>query len=295
MSKKLFAGLPVHSTREVFGPNTKVCMMVYQAPKRGKTTFAASLDKVTKKYDNKPTLFVSMEASDGGGTLSLKDLDIDYVQPRTRKELDGIIAALQRDTYYGGVVIDSASEYVKRFLQPFALQNTFPGANYYPTRQYGVPARNDYQFMGEVGRIFFNRLIELTSTPDLSIRKHLIVTALIKEKFDEKGNLYRVCPDLPGAMSDSATAMFQTVAQIGVKAQAVPDPNDPTGKKRKRVHMHFLRTKSDGVEILDDRTGIFPNNFPLTDLDGNPVGLDKIFEEFWIPAVEKTTKERQDT
>ena len=286
-TQKRFGGLVVHSTKEVFGPNTKICMMLYQAAKRGKTTLAASLDKITRKYDNKPTLFVSMEASDGGGTLSLKDLDIDYVQPTTRLELDSIVAALQNDTHYGGVVIDSASEYVKRFLQPFALQNTFLGADHYPTRAYGVPARNDYQFMGEVGRIFFNRLIQMTAARDLNKRKHLIVTALIKERTDDRGAIIRVGPDLPGAMSDSATAMFQTVAQVGVRVKLAPDPSNP--KAKRRIHERFLRVKPTGPEILDDRTGVFPHGFSLTDDSGQPIGLDVIYEKYWLPAVEATT------
>lgn len=280
-----FAGLKVKNTKDVFNKDTKICMMLYEQAKRGKTTLAASLDALTKKHDGKPSLFIAIEPSDGGGTLSIQDYGVDYIQPTTIAELDRIVAALKTDKTYGGVILDNGSEYIKSFVQPLSLQQSFPGCNTYPTRLIGVPARNDYQIMGEVARIFFNKLVCLTSLPNMEFRKHLIVTALIKERFDDEGTLIRIGPDLPGALADSCTAMFQTVVRINLRKIARPDPDNPS--KSISQFMRYLQTKPKGKEIVDDRTRVFPDAYPLTNSKGEPVGLDTIYEEFWLPRLKE--------
>jgi hypothetical protein len=122
-------------------------MMLWAHPKRGKTTFAASLDAMTKKYFGKPTLVIAVEAGEGGGTMSIQDGDVDYVAPTSMEELNKVLAALANDTTYGGVVLDSSTEYVNRFLKPYALSFPYTKGSAPATRSLGVPEQGDYQTM----------------------------------------------------------------------------------------------------------------------------------------------------
>ncbi len=251
-------GIPVRNTANLITPATRICLLVYAMAKMGKTTLAATLDKVTKKYLGKPTIVVACEPADGGGTMTIQDAGVDFVQPADLNDFNKILAALQTETKYGGVVLDSASEIVKTFIQPYALR--FPSKMKDPRREAGVPARDDYQTMGEELRKKINQLVRLTAHPDLNVRKHLVVTALIKEKYDQEGNtLLRIGPDLPGAMADTSTAMFQTVATIKVKERVVKDESGRPSRQRQRM----LVTEGDGVWVLGDRTHCFPVEGPM--------------------------------
>jgi hypothetical protein len=251
-------------------------MMVYAPPKFGKTTFASTLDKLTKQYMGKPTLFIAVEAGDGGGTMSIQQAGVDFVTPQTYDELLKIITELQTDSYYGGVILDSATEYVNTFLKPFALK--FPSREKIATRSAGVPERSDYQTMGEKARIDFTQLIRLTTARDVNLRKHLIVTALERTK-EDNGAITAIQPDLPGAMSQSATAMFQTVGQIAIKNEIVKLPDGRSERKQSRI----LRTAGDGVRVMGDRTYVFPAEIEPD--------LTLLWEKYWIPKVESTQKQ----
>jgi hypothetical protein len=269
-------GITVKNTSNLFTPDTRFCMLVYAYPKRGKTTFASTMDAFTKKHFGKPTLIIAVEAGDGGGTMSIQDTGVDYVTPANMEELNKIIAALSNDTKYGGVVLDSATEYVNRFLKPYALKFPYTKGAAPATRMEGVPEQGDYQTMGERARMDFNKLINLTSHPDKNVRKHLLVTALEKEKTNRDGLLVSVGPDLPGAMSQAATAMFQCVAAISLKTSVEPDPADP--KKTKRVTRRYLETEvtEESKKIVGDRTKRIPN--------GSPLDFSEIYETSWIPT-----------
>ena len=257
-------GIAVRSTKDLINPNTKICLMLWAYPKRGKTTFASTLDNLTKKHFGKPTLVIAVEAGEGGGTMSIQDAEIDFVAPTSMEELNRIIAALANDTKYGGVVLDSSTEYVNRFLTPYALAFPYTKGAAAATRQNGVPEQGDYQTMGERARMDFNKLINLTSHPDPKIRKHLVVTATEKEKTDRAtGAVTRIGPDLPGAMAEAATAMFQTVATIELRTSVQPDPADP--KKTRRVTERLLVTDAteENKKILGDRTKCIRSGMPL--------------------------------
>jgi hypothetical protein len=277
-----FAGLQVRNTRNLIDETTRFCGLVYQRPKFGKTTFGATMDAMTKKYMGKPTLFVAIEQADGGGTMSIQDYGVDFVQPKDFNELSRVLAALQTDTTYGGIVFDSGSEYAKQFLQPFAMK--FPSKQRTPQRTAGVPEWGDYQVMGEQGRIHFNQLIALTAHRDLNIRKHLLVTALYKERSDDNGNVIKIYPDLPGALADTATAMFQTVGIIAIKNVVVPDPKDP--KKTIREKRRSYVTEQDGIAVLGDRTHMLPADCPLDFLE--------IWDKHWMPKLTAMKVERQE-
>lgn len=209
--------------------------------------------------------------------MSIEDAGVDYVVPQTMEELNRIIAALASDTKYGGVVFDSATEYVNRFLKPYALRLPYTKGTPPATRLEGVPEQGDYQTMGERARMDFNKLINLTSHPDKNIRKHLVVTALEKERTDRATQaLVAIQPDLPGAMSQAATSMFQSVAGIELRTSVQPDPSDP--KKTIRVTRRQLVTEAteESKRVVGDRTRRIPN--------GAPLDLEKIWYEYWVPT-----------
>lgn len=269
-----FANLEVRNTSTLIGPDTRICMLVYSPAKRGKTTFGSTLDKLTKRWFGKPSLFVAVETGEGGGTMSVQDAGVDFIQPSSWEELVVVLATLQTDTKYGGVIFDSATEYVKRFLQPLALRIPYSKGSPDATRAMGVPMQGDYQTMGEQARQHFNQLVNLTVHPNPNVRKHLIVTALEKEKNDRvSGELTAIQPDLPGAMATTATAMFQTVATIQVQRLVAPDPAKPGAKIL--TQQRVLLTETEGVRILGDRTGRIPN--------GAPLDLEAIYEKYWVP------------
>ncbi len=251
-------GVPVRNTANLITPDTKICVLVYAPGKFGKTTLGATLDKLTREVLGKPSIFVAVEAADGGGTMSIQDFGVDFVQPTSLSELRAVAAGLETDTKYGGVILDNSTEVVKQFVQPYALK--FASKMKDPRREAGVPARDDYQTMGEEMRKLLNRFVRLSAHPDLRIRKHLVVTALLKEKLDEDGKVViRIQPDLPGAMADAATAMFQTVATIKIREKIVRGADN----KPMRTYERVLTTEGTGVWILGDRTHCFPAEGPL--------------------------------
>lgn len=255
-------------------------MLVYAPAKRGKTTFGATMDGFTKKHRGKPTLFIAMEAAEGGGTMSIQEHGVDYVTPTTLTEFNKIVAALAGDTRYGGIVVDSATEYVTRFLKPYALAFPYTKGSPSATRNAGVPEQGDYQTMGEQARIDFNKLIGLTTHPDLNVRKDLLVTALEKEKLTRDGKeLVAVQPDLPGAMSSVATAMFQTVGCIELRTSVQPDPTSPGKTRRVTNRMLVTDATEENKRIVGDRTKLIPS--------GAPLDLTAIYETNWIPYFER--------
>jgi hypothetical protein len=273
-------GIQVRNTRDLLNKDSKFCMLCYAPAKRGKTTFGASMDGFTRTHGGKPTLFIAMEAAEGGGTMSIQEYGVDYVTPTSIEEFNKIIAALAGDTHYGGVVVDSATEYVTRFLKPYALKFPYTKGTPSLTRNAGVPEQGDYQTMGEQARIDFNKLINLTTHPDLAIRKHLLVTALEKEKLTRDGKeLVAIQPDLPGAMSSVATAMFQTVGCIELKTVVEPDPANPKSTRRVTRRMLVTDATEENKRIVGDRTKLIPS--------GAPLDFSKIYETYWIPYFEK--------
>jgi hypothetical protein len=250
--------------------DSKLCMVLWAAYGFGKTRFAATLDKMTKRFFNKPSLIIAVEPGEGGGTMSIQNYDVDFVVPNTFDELNALVAALQTDRTYAGVALDSATEMVNRFLKPYALQ--FPSREHIATRVAGVPERSDYQTMGEACRKLMNQLIKLTTLEDLSARKHLLVTALDRTK-EDNGRIVSVGPDLPGAMASACGAMFQTVGEIRV----IPKVEN-VGGKPVRTSERRLVTHGDGVRLIKDRTGCFPAECELD--------LETIWPQYWLPRIE---------
>lgn len=269
-------GLSVRRTSQIINADTRLCALVQARPKFGKTTLGGTLHYASEKFFGKPGIVIAVEASDGGGVSSIQDFDMPFVQPATYQELDRLIAALATDTTYGAVILDNATDMVSRLLKPHAL--TFPVRGAPPaTRSIGVPCRDDYQTMGELSRKVLNSLINLTKLPNINARKHLLVTVLEKEKQDD-GTVVAVCPDLPGAMADCASAMFELYAGIKVGNIVKSDPNNPKNTIRESVRL--LTTKGDGKKQLGDRYKVFPEEGPLD--------FVQLFDQYWMPKVAAT-------
>lgn len=273
--------LQVYNTKDLISPDTRICSLIYSGAKFGKTKLAASLNEVTKKYRGKPSLFIACEVSEGGGTMSVADLGVDYVQPATWGEMEEVLGQLATNDYYGGVILDNATDYVIRIVRPYALK--FPAKEReLGARQHGVPVRSDYQTMSECSRQQINKLLNLTNktTPE-KFRKDVIVTALEREQNDDDGKLEGIKPALPGALADVVTAMFQSVVGIKIKQKIVPIDLANPKAGTKRVSSRILHVANDGVRVTDDRTGMWPHDFELTDADGKAIGLMPIYEA-WL-------------
>jgi hypothetical protein len=269
--------LVVRNTKDLLGPDTRLCALMWAKAKFGKTKWAAALDKITKRWYNGPSLVVAVEAADGGGTATLADLGLDYVEPKSFGEFQGLVAALQTDTTYKGIILDNASDLVKRFIQVEALKLPYEKGTAPMSRQKGVPAQGDYQTMGEMLRSELNKLVNLTKKDtDARVRKHLIVTALEYEKTSRDGQtVLSVGPALPGQMADTATAMFQAVLTIEVEQKVKVNPANP--KETVRYNERVVVCEADGKRILGDRLNVFPTR--------GTFDLEKVWEEFWIPKM----------
>ncbi len=276
------AGLEVQNTSNLFDINTRICHLLFSEAKRGKTTLAGSLNAFTLKYLKKPTLFIACESSDGGGTATIKDMGVDYVIPSNHTELQSVIDYLKTDTKYGGVVWDNLTDAVKGIIQPYALK--FPSKEKILVREMGVPDRGDYQSMGEFLRKLLSPLVALTRHENLEIRKHVVCCALLKEKTTPDGKaLVAIQPSLPGAMATDATAMFQTVSMIGINKKVMPDSK---GVNR-AIYQRVLTSDSDGVLVAGDRWKVHPKEILLTNDDGSTLGFTEIYEQYWLPKINK--------
>lgn len=268
---RTLGGLQVNNTANLLNKDTRFASLLYAGAKFGKTTMAATLDVLCKETLDKPAIYVALESSDGGGTMSVREKGLDYIAPSTYDEMQKLIEALIESQDYGGVVIDSATEYVELFLKPYALK--FPSRERTMVRSAGVPERSDYQTMGEKMRQDFNRLLRMTRNPDSRKRKHLVITALEKERTDDSGNVTAILPNLPGAMATAATAMFQTVGSIKIVNSIEKD----SAGKSTRIATRWFSTSGDGIRVAGDRFKVLPE---LVEPD-----FSVIWNKYMVPAM----------
>lgn len=279
---KKIGKLAIRRTGKIFNKNSRMATLVYGPPKIGKTSYGARLHRLTEKYLNKPTLIIACEAGEGGGTASVQDLDVPYVRPEEWSDMEELLAQLHQDKEFGGVVLDSSTETVKTFLKRWALTFKAIGARDIDRRtKAGVPERSDYQTMGERLRAWFQSLINLTtiggddpSSDEIARRKHVIITALERYKYDDEGNLTKIMPDLPGQMADAAAAMFQTVGTI--KTQRVPVPG--TKPPKFTVETKFFCGRGTKMLGLADRFGLLEDT-----TDPDPLLQ---YEKYWLPKIQ---------
>lgn len=268
-------GLEVQQTGKIFTPDSRLNMLVFAEPKTGKTRFGATLDELTQKYMQKRTLYIACEPGHGGGTGSIREYDVPFVQPMQFQDVLNVLSQLTTDTTYGGVVLDSASELVKGSILPWSVQNLPSKMKSRARDEFGTPAPDDYQNAGELLRQVFNKLLVLSTLKDVNCRKHVLCTATLKIKSEFKtGDIIKITPDLPGQMADTANAIFQTIGTIHNVRKVIGGKNQVVGMlcTDKTVSPEL------GKYIIGDRYGLLP---PLTELN-----LCKIYEEHWVPRFE---------
>ena len=274
------AGLTIRTSGTLAtDPNLKLCALILGPPKVGKTTLLKSFAEAITKFEDKPSLIIACEPADGGGLLSIAAADIPFVQPKNLDELKALLAGLQADQTFGGVFLDNAGELVSCLMKPVAM--ALPSREQQASRAIaGVPERSDYQTMGELfRRDVLLPMISLSKHPNPAVRKHVIITALPKEKTDPKGNLLKVLPDLPGAMALSAQALVQLVGGIELRSiKTVDDKGVMTASKER-----MLITTRDQYHDYSDRYNLFPQECP-TDMVA-------FWEKYWLPRQKQPTVE----
>jgi hypothetical protein len=170
-------GVALTNTKDIVSPDTKLAMLLWAASGKGKTKLAGSLHRLT------------MESGEGGGAATLRKLDGPLFVPNSMEELDRALAALRNDRTFGGVVLDSATEMVKKFVKTKAL--AYPGRDKGPVqgqlRTAGIPGRSDYQVMGELTRQVFQSLLNMSAMADPALKKHILVTATDRTIEDDLG------------------------------------------------------------------------------------------------------------
>lgn len=226
--------MDLKNTKDIVKPENYNWKVLLVAPTGlGKTTWASTAPNVG---------IAACETGEGSGTLSIVQAGVDYVEPRTFADFRSICY----DTFVPfqskrTVVLDSLSYMCKSFIKDYVL-TSFPSKNPREAsrRQAGVMSGFDYGDVSEVTRGLVNAL--------LGQKKHVIVTALAKTEKDDNGLVIGVKPDLPGALADGASAMFDSVLYLKVR-KMLRDPKDPRSSYMQR----YFITQADSVHLAKDR------------------------------------------
>ncbi len=268
-------GINITSSGNILRPDTRIAQLIYSPSGYGKTRLAGGLDALTQKYcSGRRTLFIQVEAGEGGGAATIRDLDVPMYVPKDYTDLYKVLGLLRNDKSIAGIVLDSATELTTAYIKPAALK--YPCKENSATRSIGIPTRSDYQTMGEMMSGVLRLLIGMTTDERQDYRKHLIVTAADMAREEDERVTY-IGPALPGRMSKEAVQMFQQVGSITIKPQVVAG---------KRVNQRYLSFQGDGVRAMKDRYGIFPEQIALRAPDGGDgEDLTSIYEKYWLPAL----------
>lgn len=262
------------SSQDILSPDTRLAWLIWAASGYGKTWLAGSLDELTQRVNGKRTLYIPVEAGEGGGAATIRKLGIPMVIPKDYSELYKILGLLRNDKSIGGVVLDSSSEVAKVHVKTAALK--YPSRENVATRGAGVATRSDFQVMGELMSQVLRACLALTTHENPEYRKHLIVTSAdVTKEEDEKVTF--IGPDLPGRMKSEAVQLFQQVGTIVIRPQVV-------GGKRELVRT--LTFQGDGVKALKDRYEMFPAEMRLKGSTGEGENVSTIWDKYWVPAVE---------
>lgn len=272
-------GLTITSSAKIVSPNTKLAMLLWALSGMGKTNLAGSLDRLTQQFEQgRRVLYIPVELGEGGGAATIRKLGIPMFVPKDLSELMKALGSLYNDKQFAGVVLDSASELTKNHVKASALR--YPPRENIETRKAGVPTRSDYQVMGELTSQVLRALLNLTTHPQPEYRKHVVVTALEKEREEGEQVVWRG-PDLPGRMATEAAANFQLVGTIRAKTSV---------EAGKRTVSRYLLTSTNGVDALKDRFELMPPEIRLakTYSDGSDgEDLASLWEKYWYPAMKE--------
>lgn len=268
--------MTITSSGDILGPQTRLAQLLWAPSGYGKTYLAGQLDALTQKHGGKRTLFVAVEAGEGGGGATIRNLNIPICVPKDYNDLYRILGLLRNDKSYGGVVFDSATELNTAFIKPAALK--YPPKENSQTRAIGVPTRSDYQTMGEMMSGVLRLIMGFSTHPDLEYRKHIIVTAADMTREEEEKVTF-IGPALPGRMAKEAVQLFNQVGTITIKPQVI-------GGKRENIR--YLTFQGDGVKALKDRYSIYPGEMQLKGPSGEGETLTSIFEKYWLPSIKQS-------
>lgn len=272
-------GVRITSTEDILRPDTRLCQLIWGPSGYGKTNFAGGLDALTQKYEGKRTLYIAVEAGEGGGAATIRHLSIPMYVPKDYTDMYRVLGLLRNDKSIGGIVFDSATEFNQAYIKPAALK--YPCRENVATRGVGVPTRSDFQTMGEMMSGVLRLLMGMTTHEDPNYRKHLIVTAadMVREEDDK---VTYVGPALPGRMAKEATQMFNQVGEMFIRPQVVGG---------KRENLRYLNFDTDGVRAKKDRYKIYPGDMQLKQFADSPTGEDvlSMFEKYWKPVADRNT------
>lgn len=270
------AGLEVKSTKEVFNEDTRIAACVMAKVKEGKTTLAATLDKLTRKHHGKPTLFVTCEKSSGAGLETLRQLDIPYVTPDSLEELEKLLAELQGSEDFMGVVGDSFHEIYNHAIKPQILKTPPREKSSFAleARKLGVLTDSDYNKSAEIVRRVINSFLALTKLGAKS--KHVVFTINERNVLDEdRRTVLRIMPDLPGQSRDTMAGMVPIIGRLKLTRRVA---KDQSGKAVANIVRTF-DTTSGGEYATCDRLGVLENEVPAD--------FCEMYEKYWLPKVGK--------
>ena len=173
--------MEIKSTKDI--KPDKLNVLVYGVSGAGKTTLLST-------FPGK-TLIVSKES----GLLSIKDFDVDYVEPKTLNDIRGLLVS---DTIkaYDNIAFDSLTEIASMFLEDSTLQ--------YP---------DDRQALKKWGHFSESLTKFIKFTRDL--HKNVIFTCLEKTSEDNFGRRFNL-PDIQGSLSKKLPAFFDFVFNLQV-------------------------------------------------------------------------------
>lgn len=270
-------GVKITNTDDILRKDTRICQLIWGASGYGKTNFAGGLDALTQKYEGKRTLYIAVEAGEGGGAATIRHLSIPMYVPKDYTDMYKVLGLLRNDKSIGGIVFDSATEFTQAYIKPAALK--YPAKENVASRAVGVPTRSDYQTMGEMMSGVLRLLLGMTTHEDPSYRKHLIVTAADMAREEDEKLVY-VGPALPGRMAKEAVQMFNQCGSLSIKPQVVDG---------RRQNNRFLTFVGDGVRAGKDRYNIYPTEMQIRQNATDTVGEDvlTLYEKYWLPAIKE--------
>jgi|DEB0MinimDraft_10_1074344.scaffolds.fasta_scaffold00044_50 phage nucleotide-binding protein len=173
--------MKVKSTKDI--QPTKLNVLIYSSSGSGKTTAISTLP-------NK-TLIVSKES----GLLSLKDFNIDYVEPSSLSDIRKLLVS-NDISEYDNIAFDSLTEIASMFLEE--AQSVYP---------------DDRQALKKWGYFGDSLTKFIKFTRDLN--KNVVFTCLEKTTEDNLGRRFNV-PDVQGQLSKKLPAFFDFVFSLQV-------------------------------------------------------------------------------
>lgn len=277
---RTIGGIPIKSTRESFNKFSRMAGLVWSKTGVGKTTLMGTVDAMCQKYmEGKRALILACDQGDGSGTQSIRKLDVPFCEPKSLKDMNSLIAGVKLEKDIGAVIVDDGTSFSIEYVTPVALnfEQRKAREDEKALRSAGVPARSDYQTIGELARQFVLSLINLSTfghpenSPDqCELRKHVFMTAQERVKYDQKGETIEyVGPAFPGSLPLVISTLFPLLFALKIGKE------QGTGNT-----IRYVQTSSDNPkELIKDRSGLFERH---ADAD-----ILTWYEKYWLPELGK--------